>query len=222
MNLILSPNGESMMDALLASADGWTLPDELMARLTANYATPPRAYHHFGHVREVLCHYRKAAAGPGWRQPREVYAAVLYHDAIYQPGRSDNEARSAELARSELVDIPAASELDLSRVVELIALTARHGSLAVSDVDDDAALFLDCDMAILGSDTQSFDSYDAAIAEEYAGVVPGFLFRFKRRRFLASLLARPRIYLSDYGHARWDQPARSNLRRALGQQEPHA
>ena len=87
------------MDALLASADGWTLPDKVIASLTAAYAVPARAYHHFGHVREVLRHYHEVSAGPGWRHLRETGAAVLYHDAIYQPGRTDNEARSAELAR---------------------------------------------------------------------------------------------------------------------------
>jgi predicted metal-dependent HD superfamily phosphohydrolase len=200
-------------DSQLHGADGWTLPEQHRDALLGAYQTPPRAYHHFGHVLEVLRHYHEVAAGPGWQEPREVYVAVLYHDAIYQPGRSDNEARSADLARQELADVPG---LDLDRVCQLITLTARHGSLLPEEVDADAAHFLDCDMAILGAEPEAFDRYDAAIAEEYAGVVPGFIYRFKRRRFLASLLGRPRIYLSGFGHARWDAPARANLRRAAG------
>ncbi len=66
--------------------------------LQDSYATPPRAYHHFGHVRAVLQHCQEVADGPGWKQPAEIYLAVLYHDAIYQAGRKDNEARSAQLA----------------------------------------------------------------------------------------------------------------------------
>ena len=66
--------------------------------LEAAYAQPPRAYHDFHHVGEVLRHYDEVAAGPGWTQPREVALAVLYHDAIYQPGSSDNESRSARFA----------------------------------------------------------------------------------------------------------------------------
>ena len=200
-------------DALLRSVDGWLLPKPQREALTDAYQSPPRAYHHFGHVLEVLRHYHAVAAGPGWQQPREIQLAVLYHDAIYQPGRSDNERRSADLAARELADLPG---VDLTRVRELIELTARHGSLRREDVDADAAHFLDCDMAILGADAASFDHYDAAIAEEYRGVVPGFVFRFKRRRFLQGLLERPRIYLSDYGHTRWDAQARINLRRATG------
>lgn len=60
-----------------------------------------------------------------------------------------------------------------------------------------------------------FDRYDAAVADEYKAVVPGFIYRFKRKHFLRELLASPRIFLSDYGHARWDAAARDNLRRAL-------
>ena len=69
-----------------------------LSAVEAAYASPPRAYHDFMHVREVLHHYADVAVGPGWTQPVEVYLAVLYHDAIYQPGRKDNEALSARFA----------------------------------------------------------------------------------------------------------------------------
>jgi predicted metal-dependent HD superfamily phosphohydrolase len=45
-------------------------------------------------------------------------------------------------------------------------------------------------------------------------VVPGFIFRRKRRQFLKDLLQRERIYLSEFFHARLDAAARANLRRA--------
>jgi predicted metal-dependent HD superfamily phosphohydrolase len=70
-------------------------------------------------------------------------------------------------------------------------------------------------MAILGADPEAFDAYDAGIAEEYRDHVPGFLFRLNRKRFLKGLLARERIYLSDWFHQRYDAPARVNLRRAV-------
>ena len=79
-----------------------SLPPEQWAALETAYATPTRAYHNFDHVREVLRHYGEVEAGPGWKQPAEVALAVLYHDAIYQAGRRDNEARSAELAAAHI------------------------------------------------------------------------------------------------------------------------
>jgi len=196
-------------------ADGWQIGATQRAAIALAHATPPRAYHSLEHVFEVLEHYRGVAAGPGWRQPREVYLAVCYHDAIYVAGRSDNEALSADLARAQIAQFLPGQGIDVARVVQLIELTALHGKLSSADLDAEAARFIDCDMAILGADAARFDRYDAAIALEYRDVVPAFVLRFKRRQFLRVLLAKPRIYLSDYGHARWDTAARANLRRAL-------
>ena len=179
------------------------------------YATPPRAYHHFGHVRAVLQHCQQVAAGPGWQQPAEVYLAVLYHDAIYQAGRKDNEARSAALARKAIAHAPELAGVDAARVEQLILLTARHGELGPDDVDAEAALFLDCDMAILAAPEAVFAAYDRGVAEEYKGVVPGFLYRAGRRRFLQGLLRKPRIFLSDFFHQQLDAAARANLQRQL-------
>ena len=189
------------------------------ALLESSYATPERAYHNYTHVREVLRHYDDVAAGPGWAQPAEVYVAVLYHDAIYEAGRKDNEARSAELAMTQVAQWLPDAGIDAMRAAELINLTARHGHLCRSDFGDDgfaldAMHFLDCDMAILGADAEQFDAYDRGIAAEYRGHVPGFLFRIQRKRFLKGLLARERIFLSDWFHQRYDGAARDNLRRA--------
>lgn len=197
------------------------LPADMVEALQDAYATPPRAYHHFGHVQEVLREHARVAEGPGWSCPRETALAVLYHDAIYVAGRSDNEAKSALLAREQLARWLPGSGIDADRVVALIELTARHGQFAPTDFSadaesDDTRRFLDCDMAILGATPEVFDRYDQAIAEEYRGVVPGWIYRRKRRAFLRGLLGRQRIYLSDDFHARLDARARANLSRASG------
>ena len=191
------------------------LPIGLLAAAEAAYAFPARAYHHFGHVRDVLARADEVAAGPGWRQPDEVRLAILYHDAVYEAGRRDNEARSALLAREHLARWP--TGVDAERVAALVELTARHGRLGPDDLagDADAANFLDCDMAILGAPPPEFDAYDRGIAAEYRGHIPGWLFAMQRRRFLKGLLASPRIFLGDFFHGRLDAAARRNLRRAV-------
>lgn len=184
--------------------------------LETAHATPPRAYHSIAHVRALLQHHRDVAQdGPGWRQPAETWLAMLFHDAVYRAGRSDNEAESARLAGERIATWWPQGGYDIARVQALILLTARHGQLQPQDVDAEAALFLDCDMAILGAPPAVFDAYDRGIAEEYRGHVPGMLFRHQRRRFLRMLLERPRIFLSDYFHARLDAAARANLARRL-------
>ena len=196
------------------------IPDAQLAEIEAAHASPPRSYHDFGHVREVLRHYHEVAVGPGWVQPLEVRLAVLYHDAIYVAGRSDNEARSAELAVERILHWLPDAGIDTARVAGLILLTARHGQHAPQDFGktagaDDTRHFLDCDMAILGAEPAAFDAYDRGIAAEYRGKVPGWLFRNRRRAFLKALLSRERIYLSDFFHERLDARARANLRRAI-------
>lgn len=192
------------------------LPDELLQQLQAHYAQPPRAYHNFAHVQEVLGHYAAVAADVGWAQPVEVFLALLYHDAIYEAGRKDNEARSAELARAAIARWLQPQAVDTERVAALILMTARHGHWQPGQAVGDAALFLDCDMAILAAVPDRFDAYDAAIAQEYRGKLPAWMFRHYRRRFLRGLLAAPRLFLSDYFHVRCDASARANLRRCLG------
>ncbi len=200
-----------------------TLPTGMLSALEQAYVTPLRAYHHFGHVQDVLHRFAEITVGPGWSQPAEVYLAVLYHDAIHDAARRDNEARSADLAMAEIARWLPEAGIDTVRVAELINLTARHGQLSVDDLGDDgfaldACHFLDCDMAILGAAAEAFDAYDQGIAEEYRGQLPGFLFRLNRRRFLKGLLGRKRIYLSEWFHQRYDAQARDNLVRVLGTQ----
>jgi predicted metal-dependent HD superfamily phosphohydrolase len=185
------------------------IPAELWKEVEAAYASPGRAYHTLEHVREVL---RRLDEVQTWEHPDEVLLAALFHDAVYVPGAKDNEARSAELARAAAArHFPRA---DTDRVARLILLTARHGLLTPADVEAEDALFLDCDMAILAADAAEFDAYDRGVAAEYAQV-PRELYQAGRRAFLSGLLAKPRIFLSDFFHARLDARARANLRRAL-------
>ena len=156
-----------------------SLPLPQCSALETAYATPPRAYHNAQHVQEVLRHVDAAEREAGWTHPADVRLAVLYHDAIYEAGRSDNEARSAELAREHLQRWPQPG-VDVGRVCDLILLTARHGRLDPATLDRDAAQFLDCDMAIVGSDPATFAAYDRAIAAEYRGQVPAWLYRLNR------------------------------------------
>lgn len=188
------------------------IPDGLSQALVDAYAQPPRAYHSFNHVQEVLKHFHSV---PAWQHPREVYLAVLFHDAIYFAGKSDNEARSADLALQSIATFLPGESLDTALVRTLIELTARHGKLSREDLDEETRHFLDCDMAILGAPAERFDAYDAAIAEEYRDV-PKLIYKFNRNRFLKHLLEVDRIFLSDLFHSRFDAAARANLRRALG------
>ena len=191
------------------------LPTEMLAELEAAYQMPPRAYHNIQHVHEVTAHYQNVATSVGWQNPKEVYLAVLYHDAIYQAGRKDNEARSAELASLAIEKYLGNESIDSAKVKNLIELTAKHGHMHSENLEQDAAYFLDCDMAILGSDPTQFLTYDKAIASEYRGKLPGWMFQFYRRKFLKGLLDSPRIYLSNFFFKSHEAKARANIEALL-------
>ncbi|HEX2686264.1 MAG TPA: hypothetical protein VHN14_06580 [Kofleriaceae bacterium] len=184
------------------------LPPAVVRDLARRYAEPHRAYHTAAHIAEVLRWFDWTAERTGWQDPVDVYLAIVFHDAIYDPLASDNEARSTALARDAIAASP--------RTQALIQLTARHATISPTDVegDHDAAQFLDCDIAILAAPPDRFDEYDAAIAVEYRAV-PADKFRAGRGAFLRALLTRPRIYLSELFHAELDRTARDNLIRVL-------
>ena len=184
------------------------LPAPLWEQVRRAYSGPGRAYHGVAHLDDVLARYDEVH----WEHPLEALIALAYHDAVYIPGASDNEERSASLARAAIERwVPG---VDVDRVVHEIELTARHGWIEPRDVGADEARGLGCDMAILGASPDAFDAYERGIAEEY-GALPTAMFAIGRRAFLERLLSRERIYLSHEFQARFDASARANLRRSL-------
>jgi predicted metal-dependent HD superfamily phosphohydrolase len=189
--------------------------DELWQAIHDGYQRPPRHYHTFDHVVEVARWYHHVADEIGWQHPREVFLAVLFHDIVYQVGAPDNEQQSARRAADCASTYLLGAGIDTALVTALIELTARHGKLAPGDVGAEAALFLDCDMAVLGAAPAIYDRYEQDVAQEYLQVYPPALYSHGRKQFLTGLLARERIYLSPFFHALLDDAARANIRRAL-------
>ena len=179
----------------------------LREALAAWYGTPGRHYHTIDHVDEVLANFESCRSL--MRQPMEAYVAVLFHDAVYEVGQTDNEARSAALACEQA---PRWFDVDLERVHDLIMMTASHGSHSVTDAD--AALFLDCDMAILGASPKRYQEYTRQIFAEWAPVVAPRDFAEGRAAFLRKVL-KTRIFLSDLWHQRLESSARRNLEAEL-------
>ena len=69
-------------------------------------------------------------------------------------------------------------------------------------------------LSILGRPPQEFDAYETAIRSEYAWVEESAFHR-RRAEIVAAFLTRPKIFLTDELHARFEQPARENLERSL-------
>ncbi len=183
-------------------------PPPLAADLARRYCEPQRHYHTLAHIEAMLAHFdshRALAQQADW-----VRAAIWFHDAIYDPTRGDNEARSAALAASSLRAL-GWSDVACKRVAALIELTARHEAPAA---DGDAALLIDLDLSILAAAPATYERYVAQVRREY-GHVSDADFRAGRHDFVAAQLARERIFSTPQLHDVWEAPARENLRREL-------
>ena len=98
----------------------------------------------------------------------------------------------------------------------MINATATHQLPPLGDekATNDAALFLDMDLAILGAEADVFDAYEEAVRREY-GWVEEPMWRAGRAAVLTNFLARPHIYHTAEFRQRFEPRARQNLKRAL-------
>ncbi len=172
-------------------------------RLLARYRESHRAYHTAQHLEECLAlldELRSVA-----HEPAIIELALWYHDAVYWPRRSDNEAASAALARTDLDVVGAPGSL-IEAVSAMILATTHQAAPPPGDT----GILIDIDLAILGAEPARFAQYERQIQSEYSWV-PEFLFQRRRAAVLAGFLARPEIYQTPLLHTRLEKRARQNL-----------
>ncbi len=78
----------------------------------------------------------------------------------------------------------------------------------------DEALMVDIVLAILGAEADQYNRYEVGIENEYKWV-PNIVFRKKRKKVLASLLARGAISRNDYFQKKLEKRARANIINAI-------
>lgn len=135
--------------------------EELLAR----HREPHRRYHTATHVMWVLRHLHELSLeGEGAGDVAAAQLAALFHDVVYDPRATDNEARSAAMA----VDAATALGWTPERgalVHRLVMATAGH-----RPADADEAALVDADLAILGAAPNEYAAYARAVRAEYAHV----------------------------------------------------
>ena len=181
----------------------------IFAHLAAAYAEPNRSYHTAEHIRDCLAQLDLSSGIA--RRPDEVEAALWFHDAVYVPGGSNNEDRSARLAQTAL--LACSVPLEVSRRIAELVLASRHLTIPR---DPDAQLLCDIDLSILGREPDIFDEFERRIRREYTWV-PEPTYRSSRSEVLAGFLRRRSIYQTEYFRERYEVSARANLERALAE-----
>lgn len=134
--------------------------------------------------------------------------AIFYHDIIYDVKRNDNEAQSALLAKKRLTELKVDDMLQ-EKVFKLILETASHEASS-----EENSLFLDADLAILGSSPKIYRQYLQNVRKEYA-LYSDRTYVSGRKKVLKSFLQKERIYRSNYFHEKYEHQAKVNIESEL-------
>jgi predicted metal-dependent HD superfamily phosphohydrolase len=195
----------------VAGSDHDSVADELVTR----HAEPHRHYHTAAHVARVLHHVGRLLVIHGQGVDRDaVVAAALFHDAIYDPRSSTNEADSARLAADHLGRL-GWDDTRIAEVATLIEATVGHSATTPA-----AAVLLDADLAVLGGAPESYGRYVAGVRAEYS-FVSDDAWRAGRAAVLRSFLDRSHIFATDAMAGECEQQARRNMAAELaGLQSP--
>jgi predicted metal-dependent HD superfamily phosphohydrolase len=189
----------------LWSRSGGARAEAVYADLAQCYGEPLRQYHTLRHVRRCLRYFDLARSGIP--HPDRVELALWCHDVIYVPGARDNEQRSADWFGRWAGDRIAMRD----RICEAI-LATRHTGVP-NDLDE--RYTCDIDLAVLGAARSRFREDGARLRAERPDL-DDRAYDLRERKILGSLLARPRIYFTDFFQARCEACARENLSWRLG------
>ncbi|GAA0577896.1 HD domain-containing protein [Rhizomicrobium electricum] len=181
---------------------GLKAPDGVFEALAARYSEPGRAYHTLQHIAEGLGHLKNVR----YVSP-EVPIAWWFHDAIYDPKRTDNEEKSAAWAAAVLGKTPLAAKVNAA------ILATKAGAFAA---DPAARLMVDIDIAILAAPEPRYSEAAAQIRQEYAYLNEADYKAF-RLKVLRSFSGRAFIYQSPEFRS-LETRARKNLEREINAQ----
>lgn len=181
------------------------------AELERRYRVPDRRYHNLAHIEAVLGQVGVLADDEGLSADDRAVAtlAACVHDVVYEGRAGDDERASAAWARESLARCGVVDDV-IDRVYQAVLQTIGHGP----DEDPSAAVVLDADLAILGSDMDAYHRYVNAVRDEYTDL-DDEAWRSGRAAVLERLVGRDHLYLTRSGRARWETAARLNISREL-------
>ncbi|MDJ0751923.1 MAG: hypothetical protein QNJ45_00280 [Ardenticatenaceae bacterium] len=174
----------------------------LAYRLFEAYQGNLLPYHNLTHIEQTISFAQR------WAHLVEhidlVFLALWFHDIVYDPQKTDNEERSAQLLIEWLRPTPIDADM-LKQAAALIMATKHHHPQNAAE-----GLTVDADLAILGMPADHYRLYAQAIRQEYSWV-PDSAYQIGRRDVLKRFLDRSRLYFHDPIATQLETTARKNL-----------
>lgn len=170
------------------------------------YSEPHRHYHTLRHVHAMLELLKSEQF-----LNSTLFWATLYHDYFYDPLRSDNEERSAEIAIEHLSLLNLESG-QIEIISNLIKATKTHKQSSQTPEIEQA--FLDADMSVLGASPEVYDLYAANVRREFE-VFPDEVYIPGRVVFLEKVLSMDSIFSLPVFKTKFEDMARVNIRHEI-------
>lgn len=184
--------------------------NEILVNLIQRYSEPIRHYHNLEHLQEILFLLQQVQDIS--HNPSVLQLSAWFHDCIYDPQAKDNEALSAIFAEQVLNQLDVDSQI-IYLTTEIVRSTKNHQPL-IYGIDN--LIFLDVDLAILGTTKEQYLQYAHAIRQEYSHL-NNLAYRKGRTELLTQILTKPKIYYTDYFYQRLETTARNNLQAEIAQ-----
>lgn len=181
--------------------------NELWTEVKEKYSGNKRHYHSLNHIEKLL---RELIQIKGNIQNWETILFTLYyHDIIYSAISSDNEEKSALLAKKRMKQIAAPKKIIDHCACQILAMKAH----ALSE-DSDTNYFTDADLSVLGQDWETYSEYAKKVRKEYI-IYPDFVYNPGRKKVLIHFLGMERIYKTDLFFDKLEPQAKENLTKEL-------
>lgn len=173
--------------------------------IAEHYSANTRHYHNLLHLADLLKHLSTIKSSvKNWHA---VLFCLYYHDIVYDPLKSDNEEQSAGIAKQRMEGLGVRENTAIEAYRHILA-TKKHEPSA----SEDCNYFTDADLAVLGSDWETYAAYSSNIRKEYA-VFPDAVYIPGRKKVIEQFLSRKAIYKTGYFSSRFEAQARKNLQK---------
>jgi pantetheine-phosphate adenylyltransferase len=147
-----------------------------------------RYYHNFNHLQEVLIELRNKQVV----DDDELFLAAVFHDAVYDSRKQDNEEQSALLFKEEAKN--ASYPQDKTEVIAQLILDTKYHQ----PTTEKSKLLIDADLNIFNASTARLIEYEKQILKEYQHV-DFLVYREKRIEVLQKFNTNHRLdFLIDY------------------------
>lgn len=187
--------------------------NELFDDVVKRYSVRSRYYHNMMHIMGMASLWDTFK--DSLEKQDEVFLAIIYHDIVYNPKRSDNEQKSAEFFLKKVVPLIKISQESYLNIFALILATKHNDEFdKIINTNKDMQYLLDFDLETLGTrHKDTYEWYRTGVRKEYK-MYSDEQYKTGRKAALESFLKRKQLYFTK-DFKKIEKNARKNLQNEI-------